>query len=159
MFITAFTTAPPTCPYPEPVRSSPYPHIPLLVDLSYYYPPIQAWFSQVVSFPTKIPYTPRLSPIRATCPSNLILLYFITRTILGEQCRLLSCSLFSDGNKFKIITNLMYLSIKLPPYAMLAVRMLKQGSCLRLAKRDCYALEDTCVINTFSLDLCLLHHY
>ena len=31
-FITAFTSA--TCPYPEPARSSPYPHIPLLEDPS-----------------------------------------------------------------------------------------------------------------------------
>jgi len=31
---------PATCPYPEPARSSPYPHIPLPEDPSYYYPPI-----------------------------------------------------------------------------------------------------------------------
>jgi len=33
-FITALTSAPPTCPYPEPTRSSPYPHIPLPEDPS-----------------------------------------------------------------------------------------------------------------------------
>ena len=32
-------------------------------------------------------YTLLLSPIRATCPTNLILLDFITRTILGEEYR------------------------------------------------------------------------
>jgi len=32
-FITAFTNAP-TCPNPEPARSSPYPHITLLQDPS-----------------------------------------------------------------------------------------------------------------------------
>jgi len=41
---------PATCPYPEPARSSPYPHIPLSENPSQYYPPIYPWVFQMVSF-------------------------------------------------------------------------------------------------------------
>ena len=78
---------PATCPYPEPARSSPYPHILLPGDPSQYYPPIYSSVSQVVSFLQVSPPKPciRLSSphIRATCPAHLILLDFITHTILG----------------------------------------------------------------------------
>ena len=46
-------------------------------------------------FPTKPLYTTLPSPIRATCTAHLILLDFITCTILVEQYRSLSPSLFS----------------------------------------------------------------
>ena len=44
-------------------------------------------------FPTKTLYTPLSSSIRATCPARLILLVFITRTILGEEYKSFSSPL------------------------------------------------------------------
>ena len=90
---------PDTCPYPEPARSSPYPHILLPEDPSLYYSSICAWVSQVVSLPQVFPpkpcITPLVSPIRSTFSAHLILLDFITRTILGEENSSLRSSLCS----------------------------------------------------------------
>ena len=61
-------------------------------------------------FLTKTLYAPLLSPIRATRPDNLILLDFITRTILGEEYRLSSplCSfLHSPVTSFLLGPNIL----------------------------------------------------
>ena len=79
-------------------------------------------------FPHQDPICPLSSPIQATCPAHLILLDFITRTILGEECRPFSSSLCNDdistdkwdlgasGVKFYVITHLYYLIFLLRSY-------------------------------------------
>jgi len=55
-------------------------------------------------FPTKILYTTLSSPISATYPAHLILFYFITRTIMGEQYRSLSSSYVVSSTPLFLIT-------------------------------------------------------
>ena len=91
-FITAFTTL----PYSEPYQSNPYPHPifwrAILILSSHLCLGLASGFFPSC-FPTKTLYAPLLSSIHATCPAHLILLDFITRTILGEEYRLLSSPL------------------------------------------------------------------
>ena len=50
-------------------------------------------WSPSIRFPHQDPIYPLSSTIRASCPANLILLDFITRTILGEEYKSFSSSL------------------------------------------------------------------
>ena len=90
--------APATCPYPQPARSIHTPtsyflkihlNITLLSKLG---PP--KW-SLSFRFPHHNPVNISLLPLCAICPAHLILLYFITQTILGEEYRTFSSSLCS----------------------------------------------------------------
>jgi len=90
-----------TCPPPVPILRQLYPvHTPtsrfLKIRLNIIHLRLGLPSGLFTSDPhTKTLYMPLLSPIRATCPAHLILLDFITRTILGEEYRSLSSSLCS----------------------------------------------------------------
>jgi len=82
------------CPPPVPILSQLDPlHIPtsyfLKIRLKIILPskPGSSNWSLSLDFPTKTLYTLLLSPIRATCPAQIILLDFNTPTILGEEYR------------------------------------------------------------------------
>ena len=86
-------------PPPVPILGSPNPvHMPtthlLEIQTNIIHPstPRSPQRSLSLRFPHQDPICPLSSPIRATCPTHLILHGFITRTILGEQYRPFSSS-------------------------------------------------------------------
>ena len=89
---------PATCPYPEPARSSPYltSHF-LKIHLNNILPstPGSPKWSLSFRLPHQNPVHASSLPHTCYMPSHLILLDFITRTILGEEYGSLSSSLCS----------------------------------------------------------------
>ena len=90
------------CPPSVPILSQLYPfHTPtshfLKIHLNSILPstPGSPKWSLSLRFPNQNPVYASPLPILATCPAHLIFLDFITRTILGEEHRSLSSSLWS----------------------------------------------------------------
>ena len=95
---------PAICPCPVPARSSPFPPTSRFLKIHLILPSTPG--SSKLSLPLRVPhqnpvYTSPL-PTRAVCPAHLILPYFITRTILGDEYRPLSSSLCSFFHSFVI---------------------------------------------------------
>jgi len=93
---------PPTCPYPEPARSSPYAHIPLAEDPSSYYPPFYAWVTQVVPF---LQVSPPKSCTRFSSPHT----YYMPRPSHSSTYIIIT-NIKTLGHKFSALHSLQVLT-------------------------------------------------
>ena len=87
---------PPSVPIPgqpNPVHIPTYHLLEIHPNIIHPSTPRSPQWSLSLRFPHQDPIRPPSSPIRATCPAHLILLDFITRTMLGEDYRSFSSSL------------------------------------------------------------------
>jgi len=110
---------PANCPYPEPDRSSPCPTFDFLkIHLNIILPstPGSPTWSPSLRFPHQTPVYAFPLSICATCPAPLILLYFITRKILGEKYLSLS-SLLCSFLHSSVTESLLGPNILLTPYS------------------------------------------
>jgi len=93
-FITAFTSVRELSGVAKDPVHIPTSHLlEIRPNIIYPYTPISPQWSPYLWFPHQDPIQPLSSPIRATCPAHLILLDFITRTILVEEYKSFSSSL------------------------------------------------------------------
>jgi hypothetical protein len=112
---------PTTCLYPKPAQPSPYPtSYFLIIHLNIILPstPRSPQWSVSFRFLYQNPVYASPFPNRATCPAHHILLDFITRTLLGEEYRLLRSSLCSFLHSI-VTSSLLYPNILLIPYSQI----------------------------------------
>jgi hypothetical protein len=87
-----YSQVPTTCPYPEPARSSPYPHIPLPEDLSYLANSLAAAESESALY----------RPLTFHVPNLMSLNRCLGRTKVSIQVRGSKCSWFATKPVFTV---------------------------------------------------------
>ena len=81
--------------HPNPVHIPTYHLLEIHPNIIHPSMPRSPQWSLSIQFPHQDPIHSLSSPVRATCPTHLILLDFITRTVLGEKYRSFSSSIWT----------------------------------------------------------------